>query len=201
LTAAIALAAIAQTGIACWQVCVYRRQAKLMVQSLAISEKSAEAAVRSNFNLEKLERPFLIIELRGLPQHEVWAVNKGRVPAQIIWHNPEGRIIFPDRDKMDELPPNFDYGQGYYMPNTEQFNIPWIPPGGEIKVATCEFIATNSDIAADIQNGRKAVLILSGLKYRGMLNDSRFESRWCFRHWGRQRNLTYSGPHGYNSYT
>ncbi len=60
--------------------------------------------------LEKLERPFLTIEVRGQIKNQVWAVNKGKVPAHLIWFNETPTPVWL---KIDEVfPPEYNYGAG-----------------------------------------------------------------------------------------
>jgi hypothetical protein len=205
LTFAIALAAITQAGVAIWQARVYERQYKIMGDALVASNKSADAAQRSLAALEKLERPFLMIEVRsgggGERRNQVWTVNKGKVPAQIIWWNPAPMFIWPEHD--EELPQDFGYGLGYYDPLMEIINVEWLAPEGEMHL--CHFDANllgelADNIKVEVNDGRRIIYYLSALKYKGMLNDTIYETRWCFR-WPSPRGLYLSGPPGYNKYT
>jgi hypothetical protein len=205
LTFAIALAAITQAGVAIWQARVYERQYKIMGDALVASNESADAAQRSLAVLEKLERPFLMIDLRsgsgGERRNQVWTVNKGKVPAQIIWWNNAPVPIFPKQD--EELPQDYNYGFGYYDPGAAMFNEEWLAPQGE--KCLCSFNASFLEGLAEstrreLNDGRRILYYLSALKYKGMLNDTIFESRWCFS-WPSPRGLYLSGPYGYNKYT
>jgi hypothetical protein len=197
-------AAAAQVEVARSQLRVYERQYEIMSDALVASNKSADASLRSVAALEKLERPFLMIEVRrgsgGERRNQVWTVNKGKVPAQIIWWNPAPMFISPEHD--EKLPQDYGYGVGYYDP-MEIINVEWLAPEDEMHL--CYFDASlvellPDNVRRDVSEGRRVIYYLSALKYRGMLNDTIYESRWCFR-WPSTRGLFLSGPSGYNKYT
>lgn len=199
LTLVIALAALVQAGTAIWQARVYERQYKIMSDALIASNQSADAALKGVVALEKLERPFLMIEVRDMTH--VWAINKGKVPAQIIWINPMPKFIWPLYD--EELPADYSYGLNYYNPHVEIMNVEWLAPGSEKHL--CYFDPSvlselGGDLKNDLTGGRRTLYFLSAIKYRGMLNDTIFESRWCYR-WAMPPGLFLSGPYGYNKYT
>ncbi|HEY1986739.1 MAG TPA: hypothetical protein VGG85_15085 [Terracidiphilus sp.] len=203
LTIVIALAACVQAGVAIWQSIIYKRQYNVMSDALIASNKSAEAAAKGVAAIEKLERPFLMIEVRGeITKGEVWIVNKGKLPAQIVWINEFPIPIWPRFD--EELPDNYEYGAGYHDSRVEIINIEWIAPKQKRMVARFDAGIVNqlSDgIRSEISTGNRVLYLLSAIKYRGMLSDTIFESRWCFRWGGPQFGLRLAGPYGYNRYT
>lgn len=201
LTLVIALAAAVQAGTAIWQARVYERQYDIMSKALIASNKNADAALQGVVALEKLERPFLMIELRGEIKDEVWIVNKGKVPAQILWYNPSGSLIMKTHEEMENLLPDFHYGFLHDAEGAQIINVPWIAPEGEMKLCQFEWIALASELTHAYQTGQKFALLLSTVKYRGMLTDKVYESRWCFRWLGKNHGLKLDGPFGYNSYT
>jgi hypothetical protein len=210
LTGVIALATVAQAVFAFIQRREFQRQYKIMSDALVSSNvsaeaanKSAEAASKGIVALEKMERPFLMIEVRGTFNNQVWLVNKGRIPAQIVWHNPSGSILFPDF-QFEELPAEANYGFGYDDPHMEEINVPWIAPGAEMELASYSLVLAQElgeKLRSELNVGTKCALFFSSVKYRGMLNDTIFESRWCFRWLGQNRGLRPAGPYGYNKYT
>ena len=172
-----------------------------MSGALIASQNSAEAAAKGVAAIEKLERPFLMIELRGQPKSEVWIVNKGKVPAQIVWYNPSGSLLIKTREEIENLPDAFNYGFLHDVDTAQVLNVPWIAQDGEMKLCTFEWIALQDELKLAYQTGQKFALLLSTVKYRGMLTNKVYESRWCFRWFGRDHGLRLDGPHGYNDYT
>ena len=83
-----------------------------------------------------------MIEVRsgsgGERRNQVWTVNKGKVPAQIIWWNNAPVPIFPKQD--EELPEDYNYGFGYYDPGAAMFNEGWLAPQDE--KCLCSFNAS-----------------------------------------------------------
>ena len=156
-----------------------------MSKQVEASNKSAEAALKGVLTLEKLERPFLMIELRGEQiKTQVWIVNKGKVPAQIIWYNPSGTLIFPTHEEMEKLPDDYSYGYLYNDQHSEAFNVPWIAPDAEMELGSFDWTIMDSldeETIRQYRIGAKVALFLSTVKYRGMLTETIFESRWCFR--------------------
>jgi hypothetical protein len=201
LTVVIALAACIQAGVSIWQARVYERQYEAMNKQVTASNQSAEAALKGITALEKLERPFLMVELRG---QDVWLVNVGKIPAQIIWHNPSGTLIFPDTD-FEKLPVDYNYGVGYYEPNSEVFNVEWMAPKAERQLCYFDWLSIRGAIGPEMLNElnafRRVILFLSAVKYRGMLSETVYESRWCYKWLGEKNGLRLGGPYGYNKYT
>jgi hypothetical protein len=217
LTIVIAVAACIQAAVAIWQAIIYKRQYDVMSQALVASNQSAEAALKGVAALEKLERPFLMIEVRSTKiinlrtgqeaqriHNQVWAVNKGKIPAQIIWINPVGTVLYPRGDADLAQTSNYNYGIGYYEKDAEVINVEWIAPDAEREIASFNYTALHElpeDIKGAIQRGERWICFMSAMKYRGMLNDTIFESRWCFRWGGEEHGLRLAGPYGYNKYT
>jgi hypothetical protein len=202
LTGVIAFATICQAVIAWRQGKIYEKQYTVMSEALVASNTSAEAAAKGILALEKLERPFLMVELRK--QEEIWLVNVGRIPAQIIWHNPCGTLIFPDAD-FKELPDDYNYGMGYYDEGSEVFNVEWMAPKTERQLCYFDWLSTQGAISdemmKELNSFRKVLLFLSAVKYRGMLSETVYESRWCYKWLGAKNGLRLGGPYGYNKYT
>jgi hypothetical protein len=207
LTVVIAFAAVVQALTAIWQARVYERQYKIMSDALIASNQSADAALKGVIALEKLERPFLMIELRGQlkVKTQVWIVNKGKIPAQILWHNPDGILIFQTREEIEKLPRNYPYAFGYDDTRHEGSNDPWLAPGEEMQLTYFNWTKAIGSLDAETirqyQVGDKLALFLSAVKYRGMLTETIFETRWCFRWFGPDQELKLYGPAGYNKYT
>ncbi len=206
LTGAIALAAVFQAIIAWRQGKTFEKQYDVMSQALIASNQSAESALKGVVALEKLERPFLMVELRGNDKFkdEIWLINKGKVPAQILWFNPSGSLRIQTREQMEEMPTaeKFDYGFLHDQQGAQVLNVPWIAPEGEMKLTWFDWISLKEDLKHAYQTQQKFAFLLSTVKYRGMLNDTIFESRWCCRWFGESHGgLRLDGPHGYNSYT
>jgi len=181
----------------------FRVQNEIAERSIAAAEKSADAALKSAIFLEKVERPFLMLELRGEPaKDEVWIVNKGKIPAQIVWYEPSGMPKFLSDEETENMPSAAEYNYGFGLNNSEVFNVPWIAPDGEMRLFNFDWRAMEQDIAEIWRTQRRHTYVLSTVKYRGMLNDTKFESRWCYRWYGGQYGgLRLAGPYGYNSYT
>lgn len=203
LTIVIAAAACTQAGCAFWQARIYKRQYDVMSNALIASNTSAEAAAKSVAALEKLERPFLMIELRGADaRDEVWIVNKGKVPAQITWYNPTASLRLMTHEEIENMPSHFNYGFLHDREGAQVLNVPWIAPEGEIKLCQFDWIALAPELTIAYQTGQKFAIFLSTVKYRGMVTDRVYESRWCCRWFGKQYGgLRLDGPLGYNSYT
>lgn len=202
LTCVIALAAFVQAGVSIFQWSVYRKQYATMSETLTETRKSADAAMKGIAAIESLERPFLMVELRGNTiKDEVWIVNKGKIPAQIIWYNPHGSLIMKTHEQTENLPPNFDYGYLHNVETAQVVNVPWIAPGGEMYLTQFAWVDLGEELTLAYQSGQQFALLLSTVKYRGMLTEKIYESRWCFRWLGNQYGLKLFGPYGYNSYT
>ncbi len=219
-TIVVAFAALVQAIAAVFAVCIYQRQTRLMRhsnsafiaqvrvmnkqarildQSVAAAEKSAAAALQTVSSLEKLERPFLMVEVRNLTA--VWIVNKGKVPAKITWYNPSGSLRFWTQEDMDGMPFDFDYGAYFDSTDLEVMNVAWVPPDGEMALAHLAWPELRDDIKMQWENGRKATYLLSAVKYRGVLTKEEFITRWCFRWVDHYNGLRLAGPPNYNSNT
>jgi hypothetical protein len=173
-------------------------------QQLEIAQKSADAATNSLTALLKIERPFVIIEQRN---HQFWAVNYGKSPAQIVFIEPVLKIAFPtfDFEAQDwSLPNKPNYGQYYDHPTVEVINVQWIAPGKELFVNSfyaSEIIGELDEVMkAEINSGNKAIFVYSAIKYRGIVSSEIFENRYCYRCFSKS-SLCMSGPYGYNLYT
>ena len=202
LTLVIAVAAIVQAGVSIFQWRVYRLQTRAMFSTLRHSAKSATAAIRSVNALEKLERPFLMVELRGADfKDQVWIVNKGKVPAQIRWYNPDGKFLLKTHEEIDNLPTDFDYGFLHDSEGAQILNVPWIAPEGEMYLCRFNWIALSEELTHAYQTGQKYALLVGLIRYKGMVTDKIYESRWCVRWLGNKFGLKLDGPFGYNDYT
>jgi hypothetical protein len=190
---------------------IYRRQTEIMNRALnethrgsSAAQSSADAALASLKAFEKLQRPFLMVEVRN--HTEVWIINKGRVAAQIVWIDTAPTWITKEWEKLEEMPADYNYGPHYDDQGTEVFNQPWLAPEGERNVATFDpTTATSEEIGlrnkVQLTMGSRVLYFLSAIKYRGILNDKVFESRWCFS-WSHAKGLYHAGPWpSYNSYT
>ncbi len=70
LTVAIAVAAFLQFGGIVGQICVYRKQSKLMLAGLRVSKKSANAAFQSSANVMNSQRAWVTV---AIEQQTAWA--------------------------------------------------------------------------------------------------------------------------------
>jgi hypothetical protein len=178
----------------------------ILEKSVAVSEKSASAALQSASALEKLERPFLMLELRGTNdkfKDEIWLVNKGKVPAQILWFNPQGSIRIQTREEMEAMPPVEEFYYGFLHDNetAKVLNVPWIAPEGEMRLTSFDWVSLRDEMKLASEK-LKHFYLLSTVKYRGMLSEKVYESRWCVRWFGINfGGLRLDGPPGYNDYT
>jgi hypothetical protein len=143
-----------------------------------------------------------MIELRGNTiKDEVSIVNKGKVPAQIVWYNPTGSLTMRTHEEIDNMPADFNYGYLHNVETAQVLNVPWIAPEGEMYLTSFAWIDLGEELTLAYRTGQKYALLLSTVKYRGIITDRIYESRWCFRWHGSQYGLKLAGPYGYNSYT
>jgi hypothetical protein len=81
--------------------------------------------------------------------------------------------------------------------------VEWIAPGKDMFINSFD-ISILDDGAMDqlkkeINAGSRAIRIFSAIKYRGLVSDEIFESRYCYG-WG-QNGTHLAGPAGYNYYS
>jgi hypothetical protein len=162
-----------------------------------IAADAANAALLSAQTLINSERPFVMIELRGERADQFWAVNYGKSPAQIIFSNPTPFVTFP---KLENLPETLDYGAGYE--GGEQFNVQWIPPGGEFSLGAFDentLTYLGETTLAELNNYTRVFLVYSAFKYRGLDRQTIYVSKYCYRRFGGALRMW--GNYGWNEYT
>lgn len=211
LTLFIAVATIAQAAAAFVMVCIYRKQSKLMARALAETRKAAtaaedgaNAALRNTKALVASERPWLLIEVNDQARigHEhvlhFAAKNYGNSPAEILFSAFKYAFL-PSGDNLPEEPnlwaniERYEHTRWLHPTGTHfigelPLNIQRIAPGESI------------DTMEEIRTGKRWVWLYGIVKYRGLLRDEAYQSRFCYL-WTPVGRFVMDGPAGYNECT